>query len=264
MYLVAIHHWPQETAKVAEIVAAALNILVFEARQKIIGGEPIALASFSDQNKADELAKKITSAGIPAWVVDTHKVRNSNLPKHASRFELGTQILQVEISTGESLEIGYETIDLLLIATCSGGQIETTKTTVQRKFSLGKTLLSGGIPLTKKVKTTETLTSEEREKTFWLYTRTGETLIFTCNAVDYAGLGKARQLTRELNFTHLLKELQRMAPQARYNDQLLTRGGQAQILGQVLNPARDLDLAFAILSQSLRVEPADLSRMENQ
>ena len=252
MYLVAIHHWQQETAGVAEVVATALNILVFEARQKIISGEPVVIANFADQNQAEELAVKITAAGVPAWVIDTLKVRNNNLPQHVSRFELGAQTLQVETSTGESLEIDYKTIDLLLIAICSAGQTETTNTTVERKFSLGKTLLSGGIPMTKKVKTTEILSTEERDKTFWLYTRSGETLIFTCNAMDYTGLGEARQITRELNFAYLLKELQRLAPQAHYNDQLLTRVGQAQVLGQVLNPESDLDLAFAILSQSLR------------
>ncbi len=252
MYLVAIHQWQQETTEVAEIVAAALNILVFEARQKVIGGEPVVIASFADQNQAEELAIKITDAGIPAWVIDTLKVRNNNLQQHVSRFELGAQTLQVETSTGESLEIDYKTIDLLLIAIGGVGQIETTNTTVQRKFSLGKTLLSGGIPMTKKVKTTETLATEERDKTFWLYTRSGETLIFTCNAMNYTGLGEARQITLDLNFTYLLKELQRLAPQAHYNDQLLTRVGQAQMLGQVLNPESDLDLAFAILSQSLR------------
>ncbi len=252
MYLVAIHQWQQETTEVAEIVAAALNILVFEARQKVIGGEPVVIASFADQNQAEELAIKITDAGIPAWVIDTLKVRNNNLQQHVSRFELGAQTLQVETSTGESLEIDYKTIDLLLIAIGGVGQTETTNTTVERKFSLGKTLLSGGIPMTKKVKTTETLATEERDKTFWLYTRSGETLIFTCNAMNYTGLGEARQITHDLNFTYLLKELQRLAPQAHYNDQLLTRVGQAQVLGQVLNPESDLDLAFAILSQSLR------------
>ena len=252
MYLVAIHHWQQETAEVAEVVAAALNILVFEARQKIIGGEPVVIASFAEQNRAEELAIKITRAGVPAWVIDALKVRSNNLQQHASRFELEAQTLQVTTSNGDLLEIGYDTIDLLLVATCSAGQIQTTETTTQRKFSLGKTLLAGGIPLTKKIKKTETISSEERDKTFWLYTYSGERLIFTCQAMNYVGLGEARQITRDLNFTYLLKELQRLAPQAHYNDRLLTRVGQAQILGQVLNPESDFDLAFAILSQSLR------------
>lgn len=254
MYLVAVHRWQQETTVVAEVIAAALNILVFEARQKITGADPVTIASFAEQNQAEELATKLIHAGIPTLVIETQQLRSHNRQQHVSRFELGAETLLVKTLSGELLNIDYETINLLLLATCSAGQIETTNTTTQRKFSVGKTLLSGGIPMTKKVKTTETLKSEERDKTLWIYTRSGETLIFTCNVMNYTGLGDARQMTRELNFTYLLKQLQRLAPQAHYNEQLLTRIGQIQILGPVLNPETDLDLAFEILSQSLRAE----------
>ncbi|MCK5825935.1 MAG: hypothetical protein KAG93_02775 [Desulfuromusa sp.] len=252
MYLVAVHRWQQEATVVAEIIAAALNILIFEARQKITGGEPVTIASFADQNQAEELATKLNHAEVPALVIDSQWVRSHNRQQYASRFELGAQTLQVETSSGELLNISYETIDLLLLATCCAGQIEATST--QRKFSLGKTLLAGGIPRTKKIKTTETLKAEERDKTLWIYTSTGETLVFTCNGMSYTGLGEARQITRELNFTYLLKELQRLAPQACYNDRLLTRVGQVQLLGPMLNPESDLDLAFEILSRSLRAD----------
>ena len=252
MYLVAVHRWQQGATVVAEIIAAALNILVFEARQKITGGEPVTIASFADQNQAEELATKLNNAEVPALVIDPQRVRNHNRQQHASHFELGEQTLQIETFSGELLNIRYETIDLLLLATCCADQVESTST--QRKFSLGKTLLAGGLPRTKKIKITETLKAEERDKTLWIFTCTGETLVFTCNVMSYTGLGEARQMTRELNFTYLLKELQRSAPQARYNDRLLTRVAQVQVLGPILSPESDLDLAFEILSQSLRTD----------
>ena len=251
MHLVAVHHWQQEEAVVTEAIATALNILVFEARQKITGGGPVVIANFADQSQAAELATKLTHEGVPALVIDTRLVRGNNRRQHTRSFELGAEALQVETLSGEPLKIGYETIQLLLIASCSTGQIQTSETTTQRKFSLGKTLLAGGIPMTKKIKTTETTSSEERDKTLWLYTSTGETLVFTRNAMDYSGLGEVRQITCDLNFNYLLKDLQRLAPQAHYNDRLLTRVGQVQTLGPVLNPESDLDLAFEILSQSL-------------
>ncbi|MCD6188037.1 MAG: hypothetical protein J7K09_07715 [Desulfuromusa sp.] len=251
MHLVAVHHWQQEEAVVTEAIATALNILVFEARQKITGGWPVVIANFADQSQAAELATKLTHEGVPALVIDTQLVRGNNRRQHIRSFELGAEALQVETLSGEPLKIGYETIQLLLIASCSTGQIQTSETTTQRKFSLGKTLLAGGIPMTKKIKTTETTSSEERDKTLWLYTSTGETLVFTRNAMDYSGLGEVRQITCDLNFNYLLKDLQRLAPQAHYNDRLLTRVGQVQTLGPVLNPESDLDLAFEILSQSL-------------
>lgn len=254
MYLVAIHRWQQETTVVADIIATALNILVFEARQKITGGEPVTIASFADQTQAEDLATKLNHTKVPALVIDTQQIRNDHRQQHISHFELGTETLQVETFSGDLLQVGYETIDLLLLATCCAGQIDATGTTTRRKFSLGKTLLAGGIPMTKKVKTTETLKPAERDKTLWIYTSTRETLVFTCNMMSYTGLGDTQQMTRELNFAHLLKKLQRLTPQARYDDRLLTRVGQVQVLGATLNPDSDLDLAFEILSQSLRAD----------
>ena len=209
MYLVAVHHWQQEEAVVTGAIAAALNILVFEARQKITGGGPAVIANFADQNQAAELATKLTHEGVPALVIDTQLVRENNRRQQTRSFELGSQTLQIETLSGEPLKIGYQTIQLLLIASCSTGQIQTSETTTQRKFSLGKTLLAGGIPMTKKVKSTETTSSEERDKTLWLYTNTGETLVFTRNLMDYSGLGEVRQITCDLNFNYILKELHR-------------------------------------------------------
>jgi len=254
MYLVTVHRWQQETTVVAEVIAPALNILVFEARQKITGGEPVTIASFAEKNQAEELAAKLTQADIPTLVIDPQLVREQNRHQQVAYFTFGTESLQIKTFSDELFAIGYKTLDLLLLATCGTGQGETSTTTTQRKFSMGKTLLAGGIPMTKKITTTEIAKSDERDKTLWIYTNTGETLIFTCNTLSYAGLGEARQMTRNLNFSYLLQEIRRLAPQAHYDDRLLNRVGQVQILGPLLNPDTDLDLAFALLSRSLKTD----------
>ncbi len=252
MYIVAAYHWQQDETVVATTIAKALNILVFEARQKIAGGEPVVLASFADQHQAAAVATKLSRNEVPAVVINTLAVRSRNPLFRVCRFELGEQTLQIESFAGDQLSIRYDTIDLLLVATHSGGQIQTTTTVTQRKFSLGKTLLAGGVPMTKKVKNTETQTTEERDKTLWLYSHQQEILVFDRMVMNYAGLGDALQMTRELNFTHLQKELQRLAPQAHYNERLLKRSEQIRILGSCLNPETDLELAFEVLSQSLK------------
>ena len=66
------------------------------------------------------------------------------------------------------------------------------------------------------------------------------------------GLGDAIQLTRDLNFSYLKTELRRLAAKSRYNDRLLKRAGLVRLLGPALNPEADLDLAFEILSRSLK------------
>ena len=252
MHLVVVHGWQKEEAVVAKTIADILGTVVFEARQKISGGGPAVLASFADPHQAKALAASLSRDGVPALVIDTASVRNRNPSLHVRRFVLGSQTLQLELFDGETCDIDYGKIDLLLVAICSSGQSQTTDIETKRKFSLGKTLLAGGIPMTRKVKSATAVTVEERDETLWLFGHEQATVIFDRAVMNYDGLDDAMQLSRDLNFTHLKNELRRLAPQASYDDRLLKRAALVRLLGPALNPETDHDLAFEILARSLR------------
>lgn len=255
MHIVAVHGWQKEEAVVAKAIADSLGTVIFEARQKISAGGPAVLASFADFHQAEMLAEKLSQEGVPVLVIDTGAARSRKQSFHVRRFVLEPQSLQLESFAGEVYNIDYGTIDLLLVATCNSGQTQTTNTVTERKFSLGKTLLAGGLPMTKKVKREEPVTIGERCETLWLYRHEQPTVIFDRAALSYDGLGAAMQFTRELNFTHLKNELHRLAPQANFDDRLLKRARLVRLLGPSLNPETDLDLAFEILARSLREKP---------
>lgn len=255
MHLVVGHGWQQEDAVIANVIADVLGLVVFEARQKISGGGPAVLASFADPQRAGNLAVQLSQQGVPSLVVDTAAVRNGKQPFYVHRFVFGAQALQLESQGGETCDIDYSTIELLLVAICKTGEMQTTGTETTRKFSLGKTLLAGGVPMTKKVKTEKTVLTEARDETLWLYTHNGATFVFDRAAMTYDGFGEAMQFTRDLNFTRLKNELRRLAPQACYDDRLLKRAAMIRLLGPALNPETDHDLAFEILSRSLREKP---------
>lgn len=252
MFIVVVYGWQQEEAAVAKIIADTQGILVFEARQKVSGGGPAMLASFADSKKAEALAARLSLGGVPALVVDTLAVRQSYQLFHVRRFVLGLNGLHLESVGGEMCDMDYRTIDLLLVATCSAGQMQTIATVTKRKFSLGKTLLAGGVPMTKKVKSEQIVTSSARDETLWLYARGQRTVIFDRATINYDGLGALMKLTRELNFTYLKNELRRLAPQAVFDDRLLKRAALVRVIGPALSPETDLDLAFEILARSLR------------
>ena len=259
MFIVAVYGWQKEEALVAKTIADMLGTVVFEARQKISGGGPAVLASFADPQQAQALAANLSREGVPALLIDSAVVRSRNLTFYVHRFVPGPQTLLVESPDGTSSVIDYAAIDLLLVATGSSGQTQTTSTVTERKFSLGKTLLSGGIPMTKKVKQEVTVKVEERDETLWLYARGREPVIFGRSAMNYNGLGDAMQFTRDLNFAYLKNELRRRAPQAVYDDRLLKRPALVRLLGPALSPETDLDLAFEILARSLQEKPATAS-----
>jgi len=253
MHIVAVYGWQKEEEAVARMIAEALGILVYEARQRIAGGGPAVLASFADPLQAEALAARLSSAGVPALVIDSEGVRKQILPCAVRRFVLEKQELRLETMTGEVCAVDYRTIDLLLVAT-SSAQTQTTATVTERQFSLGKTLLSGGVPMSKKVTREEIVTSLEFDETLWLYAQGRGPIIFSRSALNYDGFGAAMQLSRDLNFVQLRNELQRLAPQAGYDERLLKRASLLRLLGPTLRAESDLDLAFAILSCALRAK----------
>lgn len=254
MHLVVVHDWKQEEVAVAALVAEKACTLAFEARQKLSGGSPVVIATFADPDRARTLVESLSQAGVPAFSVDTTEVRSGLQAWYVHRFVPGERSLQLESRDGERCELEYSKIDLLLVAICKAGEIKTTAAETSRKFSLGKTLLAGGVPMTKKVKTEKIVTVEDRDESLWLYTHDRRRFVFDRSAMTYEGLGESMQLTRDLNFAYLKRELQRLAPQARYDDRLLKRAAMVRLIGPALNPEVDYDLAFAVLSRSLSAD----------
>ena len=251
MHVVVIHGWQKETAELVQALAAALGITVFEARQRLIGGGPSVVASFADQHLAQALAAKLNQAGIATLVVDATAVRSGAGHFVVRRFELGERSLRIEAVDGQSAEIPYGEIDLLLPGTRIAGQTES-KTVTERKFDLGRTILSGGIPVTTKVARQEEVTAEERTKFLYLYAGNHPQVIFSQSGMTYEGFGAAMKMSQELNFAYLISELRRLSPGAVYDDRLLNRVGQVRLLGPAQNPETNLDLAAEILARSLR------------
>ena len=254
MYLVVLHDWKMEEGAVALFVAEKLGTVAFEARQKLSGGSPVVIATFADEDHARALVASLTQEDLPAFMIDSEDVRKQKSPCYVHRFVLGEEALKVESREGDSYEIQYGAIDLLLVAICKAGEIQTSGIEINRKFSLGKTLLAGGLPMTKQIKTEKIVTVEERDESLWLYTHDRALFIFDRPVMNFDGLGEAMQFTRDLNFAHLKNELKRLAPRARFDDRLLKRAAMIRLLGPALNPEVDHDLVFEILSRSLRLK----------
>jgi len=251
MHVVVIHRWQNEIAELAPLLAAALEVTAFDARQRLIGGSPVVVGSFGEARPARALGRELQKRGFYGFVLDAAAVRSGNTPFVVRRFELGGHSLRIEAVDGRREEIAFAAIDLLLPATSISGHTET-RTTTERKFSMGKTLMAGGVPLTKKVKHQEEVAREEHEEVLHLRAAKRPPVLFYRSGMHYDGLGEAMKMSRELNFAYLISELRRPSPNAVYDERLRRRAGQAKLLGPALNPETNLDLAVEILARSLR------------
>lgn len=253
MHVVVINHWKEETAEFAQEISMALANTVFEVQQRMICGIPTVIGCYADPQQALAIAQKLDQIGMKTMVVDATKVRNRTGAVVVRRFALNESSLYIETDDRRCAEIPYGKIDALLPATCNIKYSET-KTNVERKLSLGKTLLMGGIPIYSNVKHQQKIKTEMYNKVLYLYvSKRLQPIIFSQEDMLYDGLGDAMKLTRELNFTFLTDELHRRSPGAIYEDRLLRRVGQTRLLGPTLNPEANIDLAAEILIQSLRL-----------
>jgi hypothetical protein len=253
MFVVAIYGWGEETPEMAQALAGALGIMVFEARQRLIGGGPSVVASFADLQQARGLAGKVSRCDIKALIVDATTVRQRGSSFIVRRFTFEDRVLKIETHNGQQETLLYAEIELLLTGTSVVGSSET-KTIVEKKFSLGKTLLAGGIPMTKKVERQEEVSSEESEQVLYIYAHDRPTAIFSQNGLNYDGFGAEMKLSRKLNFSHLISQLRLHAPGVAFDDRLLNKISQVRLLGPAQGREASLDLAAEILAQSLRVQ----------
>ena len=122
----------------------------------------------------------------------------------------------------------------------------------ERKFSIGRAVLSSGLVLTKATKSTRQVTTEDREGFFNLYSGNRLTLVFRESALIYDSLGSALKPSRVANFAYLLAELRQRQPNTVFDDRLLRRAEQAVLLGPLLPPEEHLEIATSLLAKILR------------
>ena len=251
MHVVAIHGWSEASPELVQALAAVLGLTPFEVRPRLMGGGPAAVGRFASGREAAILAERLGRCGVATLVIDADEVRGRGGRLVVRRFELGEDALTVDGVDGRSARIPYGEIDILLPAMGITAQTEPV-TVTERRLNVGATLLTGGIPVMKKVERKEEVQAEEREKSLFVHAGTGPALLLRQSGMTYEGLGPAMRPSRELNFAHLTAELRRLAPAAVWDERLLQRAGQVRVLGPALDPDTHLDLAAEILARSLR------------
>lgn len=251
MHVVVIDGWQEVSGELAGALASALGATAYEARQRLIGGPPAVAACCAGPEPAREVAVKLQEGGFQGFVVDAAKLDSGGEPVVARRFLPGERGMAVEAGNGQGGEVAYADIELLLRVSRITAQT-TVMTTSERRLSVGRAALTGGLAVTKKVKGEEEVTSEEREEVLYLFAAGRSPLAFAENGLNYGGLGAQMQPSRERNFLCLVNELRRRAASARYDERLLRRAAQAHLLGPLLSPERHLPLAVAILARSLK------------
>jgi hypothetical protein len=196
-------------------------------------------------------AKGLQSAGFPIAVLTAEEIEIETRAVMVKRFIFGADELRAETEGKESLSLSFPDVELILrgIGIVRSTATETEKT---RSVSLRRAVLSGGMAISRTDTTEAQVTTEERQAFLNLYATNGSVLVFRENALAYDSLAHAPKPTRAENFADLVARLRQCCPGSRYDERLLTKAGQAALLGPTLNPEEHLNVATALLAKILR------------
>ena len=253
MYIVAIDDLGEDRDGIARALSEALGTIFYDAliRLRVPGKGPLIVAAYAEKNIALEKTEKLRAAGFRTLVLGQDEVETDGQSTIVRKFLFGDGELEIEARTGDAVRIEYDLIDTIIRGTRIV-QTTETETVKEQKFAAGRAILTGGLMITKSVKVTQQSSTEVREGFIYLYPGNRRPLVFLESALLYDSLGPALQPTRAANFVFVLEELKRRCPGAVYDDRLLSKAGQARLLGPMFEPERHPDIAISLLSRSLR------------
>lgn len=253
MHIIAIHNLSDNKQDLVGALAAVLKVTPFEAlsRLRAPGNGPYVVGVLAEEAEAKRLADQLGANGFTTVTLNDGEIEAEADQLTIRRFEFDEQNLTVESNDGKRLSSSYRAIGLLLrgIGISSSTSTETFK---KRKLDLASAVISGGLKITKTTKAVREVTKEEREGFLTLYAEGHPTLAFHENGLVYDSLGPLRGLSRSANFVQLIAELRRRCPAARYDERLLNRAGQADLLGPLLSPDEFIVIATALLAKVLK------------
>jgi len=252
MNVVAVYHWGEAAEERSKALAEALGQTVYEARSRLLvpAGGPSVVTVLPERGKAEGIAERLRENGFETVVVGEEEIESDPTRFLVRRFAFTESSLDAENRQGQSIMVPYGDIKLILYGSAVTAHMEK-KVVKGRKFSVGKAIMTQGLMMTKGTKREVRTEEQTRERFLHLYAPNRPTIILRENGLQYDSLGKDLQASRAANFNHVVSELKRQSPGAVFDDRLLARGFQVQMLGPLLTPEEHLDIATALLAKVL-------------
>ncbi|MEP6862365.1 MAG: hypothetical protein ABJE66_17200 [Deltaproteobacteria bacterium] len=202
----------------AKALATDLGATPYETRMKLAAGLPAIVLSTTDAEAANRLAGQLRARKHRASVCRAGEVVAASAMVSMRTFHMD----------GEGLDTGVEQVrwsDLSAIVHArTPQQTEHHETVKEKKFSLGRAVMSGGLVLSKTVKREVTTHGESSEHVLYLFRASGDIpWLMREHGTNYSGLGTALDPTSTRNFMQAIELFRRRAPHARFDDSLVRR-----------------------------------------
>jgi hypothetical protein len=199
---------------------------------------------------AEATSSRVRQAGFDVRVVEAKSGGYSVPGLLVREFALSHDRLTVQDRAGHEADLPFAGIELL-VRGVSMMETRTTTTTKVKKFSVGRAVLSGGLVMRKTEEKHDTSTSAEFDAFLYVYSAGRDSPVcLRENGMLYQALGAAMQPSRAANFTYVTGQLRQLSTTAIWDDRLMRRAIQKQILGPMLAPEDHIGLAVTLIASS--------------
>jgi len=253
MYAVVIHHNHEVSPEAIQALAEVLGVTVFDARQKLAGQGPVVISTYAQSAQAESILTKLKNNEFRSFISDVDAALNDCPVLVVEKFELNEDHVSVYETGGRKATIAYKDIKFIL-PSVQRRKVTKQNSVTERKLSIGKTVMMGGLPMSKKVTRQETVMQDEPEHVLYLCGGNRARLVCRQNSMTFEGFKDEIEFTREMNYKLFISKICQSCPDAVYEDRLMKRLEQAKLLGPTLNPDCYIDLAVDILITSALAE----------
>lgn len=214
MFVVALMTLRATVESEAPRLAAELGVTAYEAGLLLRAPSPSVVLRTEDRARAVALLGALRGRGHDAVACDDQAVVASDA-MHVVRdiaFEP-----DAFADGGERLRWADVTA---LVRALHSVRVETTEKVTDKKISIGRAALTGGLLSTKKVEKERTLVAQSREHVLYVFTRSRPWLVVATRA-RYQALGAELRPSQLENFERLVALLRARCPAAPFDERLL-------------------------------------------
>ncbi len=231
MFVVALLELRSSVEAEAPVLAAELGVTAYEAGLLLRAAPPVLVLRTDDRARAIDLLAKTRRRGHDVVAFDAAAVTASDAMITPRAFCLDGD----DFVARSAAEARLPFADILaVVRAVHQTRTERTTTTKEKKTSLARAALSGGLVSSKTVETETTRSTEAREPVAYVFRVSGEPpWLLSASRLRYEGLGARLAPTQNENFEALLALLQERAPRAITDTRLLAFRSTSETLRTV-------------------------------
>ena len=217
-HLVAITALASPIEVEAKALAADLGTIAYEERLKLTAGLPAIVLATTDGDAAQALLAKLRARKHRALLCRASSVVPASAMVSLRRFQMDADAL---VAADDRLP--WRDVSALIHAR-HHKQTETTETVTDKKFNLGRAVMTGGLVMRKTEKREVTTRTADTEHVLYVFRADGGTpWLLRELGTHFGALGAALEPTATRNFQIAVEQFRARAPQAKFDASLVHR-----------------------------------------